>query len=168
VPTRSGDASTRNLAGSAHGVWCGPRTAYRCTFPKDPAVAARSNSRHSNRVRRENASKGCGAIPNIPRSKQEVAPSDLHPVMTPDRKIPGTVESSGRYWADLHARCARFRSPIAPGRIPERRASVDIIEHLGMTSVAFPIDDAPGLTNLMSSWKHPRQPVECIRPGNRV
>jgi len=168
APTHSGAASTRNQVGSTHGVLCGPKTVCRRTFPRDPAAAAPSSSRRNNRVLRESVSKSFVATPNIPQSTPEVAPNGLHQATTQDPTIPGIDRSSGRYWAGSHATSARSPSPIVPDHIPKWRASVDTTEHLANSSVAFPIDDARGMTNAMLSQKYPRLSTEQIRVGNRV
>lgn len=163
--TRSGAASTHNPVGSAHGVSCDPRTGNRGTFPKDPAAAAPSSSRHGNRVPRETASTSYGAIANIPPSTSEVVLHGRHPATTRDRKTHGIVRSSDRYWGGSHARYAKSPSRIAPDRIPKPRAFVDTIERRANSSVAFPIDDAHETTIPMSSLKHPQRPGRArMRP----
>lgn len=166
---RSGAASTHNPVGSAHGVACGPRIVSRGTFPRDCAAAARSSLRHSNRVRRESVSTGCGAILSILLSTQKGVPSDLHRATIGDRKIHGIVRSSGRHWAGSHAKCVRSPSPTVRDRIPEWRASADTSEHPANSSIAFPVDNAREKINPMPPWKHPRLPAErTIPPRNRV
>lgn len=168
VPTRIEAASTGNPVGSTHGVSCGPRTSCQCTIPTDLEAEARSSSPQSSRVPLESVSGKSVTIPSIPRSRQAVVLNALHHATTRDPKILYTVQSSGKYWDGSHARCARSPSLNVPDRIPERRASADTTEHPANSSVAFPTDDAAGMTNAISSWKHHRLRIERIRLGSRV
>lgn len=153
VPEHSGAVSRRNPVGSIRGELCDRRISCPGTFARGLAGAARSNSPQNNRVPLASVSGSFATTPSIPRSTQEAVPRVVHHAAPQGPTIPGSVQSSGRCSAGLHAACGKFPSPTCRARIPTRRASFDTSEHPGSFSAASPTDDAGERINEVLSWK---------------